>query len=842
MRRNPPAPSSLGRVLMGFVAGTALQLQQPLLWPIREYAALVGLALLVLLAVQMAGPRIERHGWNMARYSVLVVAVAAAAFGLTGWRASVFQATALSTALEGRDVLVTGTVLAMPQKSEDALRFRFGVDSALLDGQPVAMPPQLMLGWYAGFMGRDTRTAALDAGPDSDAAELALPRQPQPMRAGERWQMVVRLKAPHGNSNPYGFDYELWLWEQGMQATGYVRAGTRDVPPRRLAASWQHPVEQARQSVRDAIYDRVDNRQLAGVLAALVVGDQNAIDRADWDVFRATGVAHLMSISGLHITMFAWAASRLLAWLWRRSASRFPALCLWLPAASTGALGGLLLAALYALFSGWGVPAQRTIWMLACVVLLRQSGRQWPWQQVWLLAMAVVVALDPWALLQAGFWLSFVAVGVLFATDSGAGEHGQTDPPAAGPRMLAALPRWLGAPLAGLLRSAREQWVVTLALTPLSLLLFNQVSLVGLLANAVAIPWVTLVVTPLAMLGVVYALVWDVAGLAVAWLGIGLQWLASWSLASVSVAAAPLWCAIAGVVGGCLVALRLPLHWRALGIPLLLPVVLWQPPLVAAEQFELLGADIGQGNAVLVRTTHHSLLYDTGPRFSRDSDAGSRVLAPLLRALGQRIDLLVLSHRDIDHVGGAPAVLAMQPQASLLSSIEDDHALQALRKATRCTAGQRWLWDGVDFEVLHPAAADYDKPAKSNAMSCVLRISNGRHTALLTGDIEAPQEARLVQGSAGQLKADFLLVPHHGSKTSSSAIFLDAVQPQIALAQAGYRNRFGHPVESVAARYAARNIRLVLSAPCGASTWSSARPAEVGCQRQIGLRYWHHSL
>ncbi|MBC7445570.1 MAG: DNA internalization-related competence protein ComEC/Rec2 [Polaromonas sp.] len=829
-------PASFGALLASFIAGVALQLQQPLLWPAAGYAALA--ACVMVLAGALHGVKTQARVQGRAGLVAgLAVSMAAAGlgFGLTGWRSVQFQATAMNPLLEGRDIEVTGRVLAMPQVAEDAVRFRLRLDSARLDGQAVVLPPQILLGWYSGFAPREAKNAPADS---SDPFEqlLEMQRRPQPMRAGERWQMTVRLKAPHGNSNPHGFDYELWLWEQGIQAAGYVRAGPRDALPVRLSVSWQHPVERARQAVREAIYAQVSNRPLAGVLAALVVGDQNAIERADWEVFRATGVAHLMSISGLHITMFAWAASLLIGGLWRRSARITPRLCLALPASSAGALGGLLLAALYAAFSGWGVPAQRTIWMLAAVVLLRQSGRQWPWLQTWLLAMAVVVVLDPWALMQAGFWLSFAAVGILFATDSGAANKDRES--AQGQYDSRFMPRWLGGLKNGLLKSAKEQWVVTLALTPLTLLLFNQVSLVGLLANAVAIPWVTLVVTPLAMLGVLYAPVWDVAAAAVGLLSALLQPLAGWSLASLSVAAAPLWCALAGVLGGALVAMRLPWHWRLLGIPLLLPVLLWQPAPVAPGQFEILGADIGQGNALLVRTAGHALLYDTGPRFSRESDAGHRVLVPLLRALGTRLDILMLSHRDSDHTGGAPAVLAMQPQARLVSSVEDGHALQALRPSERCAAGQRWVWDGVNFEVLHPQADDYDRPNKSNAMSCVLRISNGRQTALLVGDIEAPQEARLVASQPALLKADFLLVPHHGSKTSSSEIFLDAVQPHLALAQAGYRNRFGHPAGPVAARYDARGIRLIRSAQCGAALWKSAEPLDVGCQRTAQMRYW----
>ncbi|MES2245428.1 MAG: DNA internalization-related competence protein ComEC/Rec2 [Pseudomonadota bacterium] len=836
----PPGARLLGPVLVGFVAGAALQLQQRGLWDAGQYAGIAGAAA-VLAGLVATATSPAKAAWSARSLATLVLALAAG-FALTGLRAAAFQSGALAPALEGRDIVVTGRVLAMPQRSDDGLRFRFAVQSARLDGQPVVLPPQLYLGWYAGFGSREAvETESLDA----PAALLALQRQPQNLRAGETWRMTVRLKAPHGNSNPHGFDYELWLWEQGLQATGYVRAGPRDVPPQLVADGWRHPVERARQWMRDAVYARVSDRQLAGVVSALLVGDQNAIERADWDVFRATGVAHLMSISGLHITMFAWLAAQAVGWLWRRSAHWSPALCLALPAASAAAWGGLLLAAAYALFSGWGVPAQRTVWMLAAVVLLRQSGKRWPWPQVWLLAMAVVVALDPWALLQAGFWLSFVAVGVLFATDSGAGRAyavragDQNDVQTS--RWTALLPVWLGAAATSVLRSAREQWIVTLALAPLSLLLFNQVSLVGLLANGLAIPWVTLLVTPLSMLGVLWAPFWDLAAAAVAALMVFLQWLARWPLASISAAAAPLWAAVAGVTGGLLLAMRLPWHWRALGLPLLLPVLLWQPLRPPTGEFELIAADVGQGNALLVRTAGHTLVYDSGPRFSRESDAGHRVLVPLLRALGERVDTLMLSHRDSDHIGGAPAVLAMQPQAALLSSIEDGHELQALRPATRCVAGQRWQWDGVDFEVLHPAAGDYATPTRSNAMSCVLRLTNGRRSALLAGDIELAQEQRLVAAGA-LLRADVLLVPHHGSKTSSSAAFLDAVQPTLALAQAGYRNRFGHPAPPVLARYRERGIAVVTSPLCGAATWASQHPAEIRCQRQAALRYWQHRM
>ena len=390
----------------------------------------------------------------------------------------------------------------------------------------------------------------------------------------------------------------------------------------------------------------------------------------------------------------------------------------------------------------------------------------------------------------------------------------------------------------------REQWVITVALAPLTLLLFGQVSLVGLLANALAIPWVTLVITPLAMVGVLVPALWDVAALAVSSMLWVLQGLAAWPWATLAVAVAPLPVAVLGAVGGLLLVAPLPRWLRVWGLPLLLPVLFWQAPRPPEGGFELLAADIGQGNAVLVRTAHHALLFDAGPRFSLESDAGHRVLVPLLQSLQERLDRVVLSHRDIDHVGGAPAVLAMQPQAELLSSIEAENALQSLRMARRCVAGQQWDWDGVHFAMLHPQATDYDANAKPNAMSCVLRISTGAKSALLAGDIEQPQEDRLV-ASGMELKSDVLLVPHHGSNTSSSAAFLDAVAPSVAIVQSGYRNRFGHPTAQVLARYATRNISVVDSPHCGAYTWQSW-PADVrrsgACWRISSQRYWHHRV
>ncbi|MES2483586.1 MAG: DNA internalization-related competence protein ComEC/Rec2, partial [Pseudomonadota bacterium] len=556
---------------------------------------------------------------------------------LAGWRAGDHAGQALPPSLEGRDLVLTGWIAAMPQRLDGGQRFAFEVDQASLAGRPAPVHGTVLLGWWHGD-------------------GVAGPPEPSPaLRAGDRWRLTVRLRAPHGNLNPHGFDQELSLWEQGIHASGSVRTGAGQAPPEHLGASRRHFIERWRQGVRDAILERVADPARAGVLAALVVGDQRAIERADWDVFRATGVAHLMSISGLHVTMFAWLAAGLLRRAWQSSAR----LCLAVPAQHAALVGGVLLAAAYALFSGGGVPAQRTVWMLAAVGALRLSGLRWPWPLVWLLAACVVVVFDPWALLQAGFWLSFVAVGVLFA--SAPVGSAPAAPPGAAPSAFTGLWHRARAML-------REQAVVTIALAPLTLLLFGQLSLVGLPANLVAIPAVTLLVTPLALAGIALPPLWDVAGAVVALLNAGLSALAQVPGAVWSAAAPPLTLALAALAGGVLLVLPAPSVLRAMGLPLLLPVLLWQPPRPAPGQFELLAADVGQGSAVLVRTAGHSLLYDAGPRYGGQSNAGHRVLVPLLRALGERPARVMISHRDTDHSGGAPPVLAAHPQAQLWAS------------------------------------------------------------------------------------------------------------------------------------------------------------------------------
>jgi competence protein ComEC len=785
---------------LAWVLGVAWQLQQSALWPWPVYALalLLGVVLLAL-----AGWRPGWGGWP-----TLLLAGVLCAGGLTGTRAASHGANTLPERLEGRDIRVSGRIASLPRTAALGQRFELAVDAAALEGRPVTLPPRLQLSWYS---------AARDGQVATSAPVL---------RAGERWQLTVRLRQPHGNRNPHGWDRERWLWEQGIGATGYVRSGPRDAP-QRLGERSGYPVLAARQWVSERIAARVADPRSGGVLAALVVGDQSAIEREDWDLFRTTGVAHLMSISGLHVTMFAWLAVALIGWGWRRLGLYWPSALLAVPVPLAAGAGGVVLAAAYALFSGWGVPAQRTVLMLAVVVGLRLSGRRWPWPMVWWLAMCAVLLLDPWALLQPGFWLSFVAVGILFASDPGR---------SIGPAPDAAQPQLGGRAARSALGLLREQAVVTVALAPLALLLFGQFSVVGLAANLIAIPWVTLVITPLAMLGVLLSPLWDAAALAVQGLSVGLAWLGQWPWAAIHRPIPPLGLALAAVSGGVLLVLQLPAVWRVAGLFLLAPGLFWSPQRPAPGVFEVMAIDVGQGSALLVRTAGHSLLFDAGPRYGVDGDAGERVVVPLLRALGERPDAVVISHKDSDHAGGAESVRAVWPQARWLSSFDPD-------PARRCLAGQRWSWDGVLFEILHPSPehyrADGSAALSSNAMSCTLRISAGDQGAWLSGDLDAERETRLSLASPG-LRATLLIAPHHGSKSSSSPVLLNTLRPQTVLVQSGYRNRFGHPAPEVLERYRERGLHWVNSPDCGAATWRSDQPDEVRCERERYRRYWHH--
>ncbi|MEX5744818.1 DNA internalization-related competence protein ComEC/Rec2 [Massilia sp. X63] len=740
----------------------------------------------------------------------LAVLLAAALLGAAwaAWSAHGVVADALPPEQEGRDVAIVGTVDSLPHEFEGGTRFNVRVERTLTPGAVV--PRRIAVSWYG------------DAGNGNRIEEGVQP--------GERWQLVVRLQRPHGNANPCGFDYEAWLLEQGVRATGYVRpAGARNVRLDAFVPRLGHAVERARAALRRHILAQLEGKRYAGVIVALVIGDQRGIPQSDWDVFSRTGISHLVSISGLHITMLAGLAAWAISFLWRRSVFlEGAALPLRLPAQKAAALGGALVALLYVLLAGFGVPAQRTFYMLAVVAAALWCGRVVALSHVLCLALLLVVLVDPWAVLGAGFWLSFGAVAVILYANLG-----RTQEHSGWRRTLAA--------------AVHTQYAVTVGLVPLTLLLFSQVSLASPLANAVAIPVVSLLVTPLALLGALLPAplagwVLGLAHLGIELLAGGLQLLAASALAVVQAPAPQAWTFALALAGTAW--MLAPRGWphRWAGLAAWAPMLTQLPSAPAAGSFTVTAFDVGQGMALLVETAHHRLLYDAGPQYGPGADAAGRILLPYLRGRGiGGLDGLVVSHSDTDHAGGARALLGGVAVGQLLSSLPGGHpALRAARRHARCAAGQAWDWDGVRFEMLGPAQQSYAEPGlKANARSCVLRVSAAGRAMLLAADIEAAQEAQLLERAPGRLRADVLLAPHHGSGTSSTSAFLAAVEPTVGIFQVGYRNRYRHPKQEVYARYGSLGIRRLRTDEEGAVTLRFGAALAVSTYRSEQPRYWH---
>lgn len=731
------------------------------------------------------------------RAAAVLVLVAAISTGwvYAAWRAELRLSEALPGEWEGRDVVVTGVVASLPQDFERGLRFVFEVEESA-----APLPPKISLAWYKGFRDEEMHT---------------LP----PLHAGERWRLTVRLKRPHGNVNPHGFDYERWLLEQGIRATGYVRPAPDNHRLDAFVPGFMYGVERLREGVRERFRRALPEGAYAGVLVALAVGDQRSIPPELWRVFARTGISHLVAISGMHVTMIAALFAGAVGGLWRRS----PALALRWPAQQAGVVAGFAVAFLYCLLAGWGVPAQRTLYMLGCVAFALVLRRETAPGRVLALALAVVLVLDPWAVMAAGFWLSFGAVALLFLVSSG--------------RLMPE----------GRLRGAlRAQWAVTLGLVPALLVLFQQFSLVSPLANAIAIPLVSFVVTPLAIGFAILPLqmLADLAHWAFALTMLPIDWLAELPWASWQQAAPPAWLAVLASLG-CVWALLprgTPARW--VGLAMLLPLLLWAPPRPAPGEARVTVLDVGQGLAVHVQTAGHDLLYDTGPTFSADANSGERILLPYLRAEGvRRLDSLVVTHQDNDHSGGAEAVLTGIPVAEVRSSLSQNHPARLIAGARHqpCVAGQTWDWDGVRFTMLHPGRAADDSPgSKSNDVACVLRVEAAGLSALLTSDIEAVSEAGLLQGQAGQLASDVLVVPHHGSRSSSTAAFIAATQPRWVIFPVGYLNRFRHPNAQVWARWAATGASMWRTDAAGAvSVHMAPGGPRIETARATAPRYWH---
>lgn len=768
-------------------------------------------------------------------FACLLCACAAtlAGFVYAAWRAELRLGDALPPSWEGRDLVVTGYLSGLPTRTVHGLRFVFVIERA-----------------------QSGNRATVDDGVRRVSLIWRLrPGEPLPeLVPGARWRLAVRLRRPHGYANFAGYDAQAASFARGVQATGYVNAYPAAVPLEPPAAGMSVAIARMRHALRMRIDAVLGDAPHRGIVTALALGAQDAVSEADMRHLRRTGTSHLIAISGLHVGGVAAACAALAAACWRRSAglerriARHGARAwpLVVPTPFVAAPVGALCALGYALLAGFNVPAQRAFWMLALASVAFATGREAARSVALAAALALVLLVDPWAAVAPGFWLSFGAVALIAWAVQARVERRQ--PLRRGDRGTLA---WIGARAIEAVRSnlasaVRAQWAVTIGLAPLTAWLFSQVSIVGPLANAFAIPWVSVLVTPLVLAGTGLPAPFDayLFGAAHALLAPLMRLLgalaspdwAVWTLARPSPWALTLACC--GVAWGLMprgwpLRCAAPLTW----LPLVLP-----PPGPPVGTFRLTALDVGQGSAIVIETAQHALLFDAGPG-PESTHAGERVVVPYLHANGvHALDALVVSHTDADHAGGAQAVIEAVAVGQIVGSLPPGHALwQAARSrgagGLRCVAGQRWQWDGVTFAFLWPDPGPL--MGKPNAQSCVLQVSAPGFTALLAGDIEASAERSLVERAAAARAVDVLIVAHHGSKTSSTEHFLDWVDPRIAVFQVGYGNRFGHPHPAVLARFEARGSVLARTDRDGAARIAlDAGSLTLERYRETHRRYW----
>lgn len=767
-------------MVIGFVAGVAAFQQLPELpgpafwWMVAAAASAAGLA----------ATRASRSG--------LMALALLAGFAWAGGRAELRLDEELPAALEGQDLRIEGVVASLPEVGRGATSFEFQVERS-----DVALPTRLLLGWYG------------DPGSSG--------RAPPALHPGERWSLAVRLKRPHGRFNPHGPDFEAKLLEQGLRATGYVRARESAQRLATGAGGWRVGLERVRERLRDRFLRDLGERPWAGLLAAITLGDQQSIPPEQWRLFQQTGIVHLAVVSGLHVTMVAGFAGLLVAGLWRRTR-----LALRLPAQKAGMVAGLASAWAYALLSGLGIPVQRSVLMLSVAALCLWRDRSPSSARVLALALAAVVVVDPWAVLAPGFWLSFLAVAVLLLLARAAGRR--REPPA--------------------VTAVKAQLAINLAMVPALLVFFQQFSLIAPLVNLVAVPVVSLVVLPLCLLYVVIPLpllaqvahgvaarLMDVAA------GVAETGLAVWEqavpppLLVLAGGAACLWCVLPRGTPGRVGA--------AFGV---LALVTYQPSRPAPGAFQVTTLDVGQGLAIHVRTASQDLLFDTGPRWP-GGDAGQGAVLPYLRAVGaRRLDVLVVSHADADHAGGTGSVVAGLPVGERWSHAGAVGTLLGAPGPWRnCSQGGGWEVDQVRFRWLNPPFPSADWPGGSdNDRSCVLRVESRYGSALLTADVEAAVEARLAATVPAALAADLVLAPHHGSRSSSSDALVYASGAAAVVFSSGYRSPYGHPHPEVWARWSGAGARAFRTDSQGAVVASfDERGMQLSTERQRRSRYWH---
>lgn len=690
---------------------------------------------------------------------------------------------------KGQVLQVRGQVAGLPERGEQGTQFLFRIEESRRDTEPLSFGGLVRLSWYG---------------------------EAPPLAVGEAWELEVRLRPPHGSANPGGFDYERWLFQQGIRAVGSVRASGEH---RRLDEGWAgYWVGRLRQRLNDRLAEVLAGDPSLGLVQALVLGERSGIPQETWNSLLRTGTSHLVAISGLNVGIAAGIGFFFIRTLWRQSAW----LCRVLAAPRAAALSGLVAAILYSGLAGFSVSTQRALVML-CVVL----GAVWFSRQIrpltaLVVALVLVLLLDPLAVLSYGFWLSFGAVAALL--------YGMVRP---------------GAQASLWWRWGRAQWVVAIGLLPLLLIFFGWTSIVAPLVNLVAVPLSSLILVPGLLCATAIGLVpggeWVLQQAAsfLGWLMGGLDWVADQSWVTLSFAARPAW--VWGLAGVGVLLLLSPrgIPGRWVGSLALLPTLLLVPPGPTRGEVWVTALDVGQGLSVVLRTEHHLLVYDVGPALSPTFDAGSAVVLPFLAHQGwERIDLLVLSHADKDHAGG---VDALRRGISIERILTGEPGRLPDIQAGPCLAQQAWEWDGVQFEVLSPTGDGLDG---GNDSSCVIRMASPGGSLLLVGDIGRGIEQRLVQRLGEELRSTALVAAHHGSDSSSAPAFLRAVRPEVVLVSAGYGNRWGFPKAKVLRAIAAVGGLALNTAEAGAislrfsSTGGLAAPELYRARHR---RYWAHS-
>lgn len=805
---------------LGFVFGAWL-LQQQAVLPALQGAWILIPSLAVLIQFEAISSKLSFNPIVKPVIYKLVLCVTAGLFGF--YWAATFATICLSDELppewQQKNIEIIGVVASLPEVTERGERFRFDVEKIITSQAHV--PKHISLNFY-----RDIVSARPENAPSLTNF----------FHTGERWQFTVRLKRPHSTYNPHGFDFEAWALAENIRATGAIRNKSGYQKLGQFVYRPSYLIERWRETIAHYISSTLSHKSYAGVIRALVVGDDSQISQTDWNVYLRTGINHLMSISGLHITMLAGLAFAITAFIWRR----VPSLVMRLPTRKAATIAGVIVAIFYASLAGWSVPTQRTILMLVTFAVALLIGRNLAISRVLAIALLVVVLFDPWAVNAPGFWLSFGAVAIIaYVTVA-----------------RLSIAHWFKA-------AVNTQWAITLGLLPVLVFMFGQASIVSPIANALAIPIISLAVVPLAILGSLLQLdfILHVAHFILELCMQCLHWLASfptWQQAK-----PPIWTLGVAMLGVVWMLLPKGFPQRWLGIILLLPLFFVEMPKPAIGEMQVAVLDVGQGLAVSIQTANHTLLYDAGPRYSSQSDAGSQIVVPFLRGRGiKKLNGIFVSHDDEDHSGGLASVLSQIPATWLASSFESTE-VSATQKQIKCVKGQHWQWDGVQFEVLYPDLKSYEsEDIKDNNRSCVLKVTSQFGSILLTGDIENEAEKALLNnniksdalvanihkpsgdvifsGTESQLKSDVLIAPHHGSKTSSRPEFISAVAAKHIIFTVGYLNRFKHPKPMILNRYVESGAKIYRSDTEGAIhiDFLKDNSIKISAWRQQKPHYW----